>query len=68
MTVLLIHSEFITVFTVKMLECCVILGQTVFVETSDYKEAPGLVVVWRFVGTMSGQQCVMVDGLSLMPE
>ena len=68
MTVQLIPLEVITVFTVKMLVCGVLLGQIAFMETSGYKEAQSLVVAWRFVGVMPGQQCVIVDGLSMMPE
>ena len=37
-------------------------------EPSDFEEALLLVDVWKFVTTMSGEQCVTMHGIQLMPK
>jgi hypothetical protein len=59
LTVLLIHWDYITAITLKMLE---LVAPLALKELSDFKEAMPQAGVWRSVIIMSGAQCVMTSG------
>ena len=63
LTVLILVLEFIVVPTVKMLGRGVSLAPK---EPSDFVEAMPLVDVWRSATTMTGAECVVMGGTTMM--